>query len=217
MNENNINIKDIFYDKSFVKEIKEKLPKLFRIAEIESSRAGKIGMEVGSIREKIIIALLIHKFGEENVDSNLPITEPETDVILNKNEISIKTITGSISGVKAIWTVDANKAKYFVDNYSPKCDIILIQICWGTNDGGFFLIPLSVQKEIFKKLGKEAYLKLPKVGTNPRGVEYSKEALGKMVEHKDTLKIKIKWDKEDVDYNIYERWIDYWSGKEELN
>jgi len=30
--------------------IQEKLPKLFQLAELESSRAGKIGMEVGSVR-----------------------------------------------------------------------------------------------------------------------------------------------------------------------
>jgi hypothetical protein len=32
-------------------------PKLFRIAEIESSRAGKVGMEVGSLGERVIVAL----------------------------------------------------------------------------------------------------------------------------------------------------------------
>lgn len=57
----------IFQDKKLVDRIKKRLPHLFQIAEIESSRAGKVGMEVGSLRERMIIALLIHRFGEENV------------------------------------------------------------------------------------------------------------------------------------------------------
>lgn len=34
-------------------------------------------MEVGTIRERIIVALLIHKFGNEHVKSDIPITESE--------------------------------------------------------------------------------------------------------------------------------------------
>jgi len=64
---------EIFEDTKLVNRIKNKLPYLFQLAELESSRAGKIGMEVGSLREKIIIALLIYKFGEANVETNIPI------------------------------------------------------------------------------------------------------------------------------------------------
>jgi len=105
---------EIFEDEKLVKRIKNKLPYLFQLAELESSRAGKVGMEVGSLREKIIIALLIYKFGEENVETEISITEPEVDVKLFGKPISIKTITGkSLSGVKLIWTVDAQKAREF--------------------------------------------------------------------------------------------------------
>ncbi|RLC67524.1 MAG: type II restriction endonuclease subunit R, partial [Chloroflexi bacterium] len=52
---------EIFEDQKLVQKIKKKLPYLFQLAELESSRAGKIGMEVGSLREKIIVALLIYK------------------------------------------------------------------------------------------------------------------------------------------------------------
>jgi hypothetical protein len=86
----------------WVSKIKRKLPYLFRIAEIESSRGGHTGMEVGSLRERIIVALLIYKFGKENVITNIPITFPEADVILkgHDNPISIKTKSGKgLSGV----------------------------------------------------------------------------------------------------------------------
>jgi len=201
---------ELFKDTELVNRIKNKLPYLFQLAELESSRAGKIGMEVGSLREKIIIALLIYKFGGTNVETEIPITEPEIDVKLFGKPISIKTITGKgFSGVKLIWTVDAQKAREFRENYYPKCDIILVQINWG-GEGGFYYIPVEIQKEIFDGIGREKYIKLPKPGTNPRGVEISKEALTMLVNHKLTKVIKINWIKTKVDYNPYKRWVDYW-------
>jgi len=110
-----------------IKKIQKRLPYLFQLAELEASRAGKVGMEVGSLREKILIALLIHKFGEKAIKTEIPITEPEVDLELFGEPISIKTITG-MSGVKIIWTVDSQKAREFLDTYTPKCDTLLVQI-----------------------------------------------------------------------------------------
>ena len=124
MRENNNPAKDLFSDNRLVIRIKSKLPKLFHIAELESSRAGKIGMEVGSVMERVIISLLIYKYGKENVNTNIPITETETDVIVKDIPYSIKTITGD-GGVKAVWTVDASSAVNFIENYTPKCHILL--------------------------------------------------------------------------------------------
>ncbi|MDP2926438.1 MAG: ThaI family type II restriction endonuclease [Nanoarchaeota archaeon] len=207
--EENIDIQDLFNDKVIVSKIQNKLPNLFRVAEIETSRAGKIGMEVGSVREKVISALLIYKFGKEKVNTDIPITEPETDVIIGNKDISIKTITAN-GGVKAVWTVDAQSSQNFINNYKPKCDILLIQIWWGLEKDSFFLIPLEVQEEIFKKLGKNNYFNLPKAGTNPRGVEFNRLAIEEMLKHPKTLKIRIKWDKENLKHDVYERWVEYW-------
>ncbi len=99
---------ELFEDAKLIEKIQRHLPYLFQLAELESSRAGKLGMEVGSVHERIIIALLIYKYGEANVQTEIPITEPEVDVRLFGNSISIKTITSkSLGGVKLIWTVDA--------------------------------------------------------------------------------------------------------------
>ena len=209
MQENNNPVKDLFSNNRLVLRIKNKLPKLFHIAELESSRAGKIGMEVGSAREKVIIALLIYKYGKEKVNTNVSITEAATDVIVNNISYSIKTIAGN-GGVKAVWTVDASSAANFIDNYMPKCHIILIQINWGYTRGGFSLIPLQVQKRVLSKLGKEKYLKLPKAGTNPRGVEFTKEAIETMLTDKETLKIGVDWKKEILEYDTYKKWVEYW-------
>ena len=203
-------IEEIFEDEKLVKRIKNKLPYLFQLAELESSRAGKIGMEVGSLRERIIIALLIYKFGEANVETEIPITEPEVDVRLFGKPISIKTITGkAFSGVKLIWTVDAQKAREFHETYYPRCDILLIQINWG-NTGGFYYIPLEAQRKLFDRIGRGGYIKLPKPGTNPRGVEITKDALSTLVKDDLSRVIKITWQKTKIDYNPYKRWVDYW-------
>jgi len=200
---------EIFDDNAVVAKIQARLPYLFQIAELESSRAGKVGMEVGSLREKILIALLIYKFGEENVETDIPITMPEVDVKLFGEPISIKTMTGSgFSGVKISWTVDAQKALKFAQNYTPSCDLLLVRINWNAK-GGLFGIPLEAQIDVWKGLGMD-YFKLPPPGTNPRGVEISKEALRALLEHKDTRCIEIVWRKVEIKYDPYKRWVDYW-------
>ena len=201
---------EIFEDEELVKKIRRRLPYLFHLAELESSRAGKIGMEVGSLGERIIVALLICKFGEANLESEIPITEPEVDVRLLGEPVSVKTIIGKrFSGVKLIWTVDAQKAREFRKTYYPHCDILLIQINWG-DIGGFYYIPLEAQRRLFDKIGRERYIKLPKPGTNPRGVEITKEALSSLVEDRMSKGIELSWQKTKVDYNPYKRWVDYW-------
>ncbi len=84
---------EIFEDEKLVEKIKRRLPYLFQLAELESSRAGKTGIEVGSVRERIIVALLIYKFGEANVETEIPITEPEVDAKLFGEPVSIKVTT----------------------------------------------------------------------------------------------------------------------------
>lgn len=203
-------IKQIFSDSIIVSKIQTKLPKLFQAAEHESSRAGKVGMEVGSLRERIIVALMIFKFGENNVETEIPITEPEVDVRVFENPISIKTITGtSFSGVKLIWTVDADNALRFRETYTPSCDMIFIQINW-KNGGGFYYIPKEVQLEVFKEIGKDEYIKLPKAGTNPRGVEISSLALKTLLSHSNTFKIPIEWKKEKINFDAFDRWVELW-------
>jgi len=201
----------LFKDEKLTDKIKDRLPYLFQLAELESSRAGKIGMEVGSLRERIIVALLVYKYGEANVETEIPITEAEVDVRLFGHPISIKTITGQrFGGVKLIWTVDAQKAKEFRESYVPHCDMLLVQINWNST-GGFFYIPLEAQMRHFEDLGRERYIKLPKPGTNPRGVEISQEALSSLVSDNETKRVDIFWQRSKIDYNPYKRWVDYWS------
>jgi hypothetical protein len=172
-------------------------------------------MGVGSLRERIIIALLIYKFGEANVETELPITEPEIDVKLFGRPLSIKTITAnSFSGVKLIWTVDAEKAREFSETYHPKCDVLLVQINWG-GEGGFHYLPVSAQTRLFQEMGKDRYIKLPKAGTNPRGVEISRIALTRLIDDRESRCIRINWQKKEIRFNPYKRWIEMWSEEED--
>ena len=199
----------LFEDEEVVRKVKNRLPHLFQLAELESSRAGKVGMEVGSVRERIIVALLIYKFGEENVETEIPITEPEIDAKLFGEPVSIKTITGSFSGVKVIWTVDAAKAKEFREDYYPHCDILLVRINWD-DIGGLYYIPVQTQKRLFDEIGRENYIKLPKAGTNPRGVEFAKNVLARLTEDSQSRHIEINWQKSNIGFNPYKRWLDFW-------
>jgi hypothetical protein len=49
-----MDITDLFADQKTVTKIQTRLPDLFSLAEMESSRAGKVGMEVDSALEQIL-------------------------------------------------------------------------------------------------------------------------------------------------------------------
>lgn len=202
-------LEQLFDDPQISLRIQERMPKMFQLAELESSRAGKIGMEVGTARERIVTALLIYKFGEENVNTDLPIAEPEADALLYGEKISIKTKTGGLPGIKLAWTVDAQAARQFSNNYFPEIDMLLVQIIWGLT-GAFFYIPKEAQQKIHKELGKEGYVKLPKEGTNPRGVELSTRAAELIANHPLTKRININWIRGEVSHDVYDRWVELW-------
>jgi hypothetical protein len=209
---------ELFDDKTLCEKIQRKLPFLFALAEQQASRARRIGMEVGTLREQILIALLIYKFGENNVNLDIPITEHELDVQLKGFPLSIKTVTAtsrSIPAIKIVWTVDWEQVKNFAEKYKPKCDILLVVIRWG-KEGGLYGIPLQAQQEVFENLGKWQYLKVPKRGTNPRGVEISSLALETLIKHRLTKSLPINWqrpselDLKEALLAPYKRWLYYW-------
>ena len=201
----------LFTDQQAIGLIQRKLPISFQYAEVDCSRAGRVGMEVGSERETILVSLFIHYFGKENVETEIPITDSEVDVRIFDIPLSIKTKTGnSFGGIKAVWTVDPVSAKQFKTSFTPKIDILLAQIIWN-QFGSLYYIPVEVQKDIFSKIGIQKFLNLPKEGTNPRGVEFSSFAIQSAVNDKRTHSIKINWQKKQNDYNKYDRWVDFWN------
>jgi len=69
---------------------------------------------------------------------------------------------------------------------------------------------LEIQRRLFDKIESQNYIKLPKPGTNPRGVEFTKEALLSLVGNKECKSIVINWQRIKMDFNPYKRWVDLW-------
>ena len=87
---------------------------------------------------------------------------------------------------------------------------ILSSYNWNEN-GGIYFISKKAQFEVLTKYGKEFYFKLPKQGTNLRGVEITNNAMNKLIDHETTKVIKILWTRnENEDYTPYDRWVDLW-------
>ncbi|GHR44945.1 hypothetical protein VN0481_14260 [Helicobacter pylori] len=133
-------------DERMILKIQEKLPYLFQLVESENSRDGKLGMEIGSSRERVIIALILYYFGKENVQTDLAITQKEIDVIVLNKPYSIKTAQ-TLNGIKLIWTTDALKIQEFVESYKPNADILFVHVCWG-KEREFYYIPSVIQQGV---------------------------------------------------------------------
>ncbi len=207
---------EIFEDEECCSRIQERLPLLFQIAEIECTRGKRVGMEVGVVRERILIALLIYKFGEENIEVQTT-TYPEVDIRLFGEAVSVKTAKmpsqRKLGAVKLKWTVNGIKANEFLNNYSPSCDLLMAQIRWNKSAGGLYYIPKEVQEKVFEDIGREEYIKLPKSGTNPRGIELTSEALSRMVQDNRVRHLPISWRKRRTTYNPYQRWRKCWEAR----
>lgn len=67
----------LFDDELICQRIQIQLPKMFDMAEAMVSRGGKLGMEIGTLRGQILIALLLYVYGEAHVDISPLISEPE--------------------------------------------------------------------------------------------------------------------------------------------
>ena len=196
----------------YAQKIEKVLPVLFNIVELENRRGNKLGMEVGTARERVLIALFMYVYGNRSVEFP-PSTSPELDIIVKGHPLSIKTKSSKgFTGIKLIWTVDWQKVHEFARSFAPQSDLLYVNIVWNA-DGGFFLIPKGVQNEILERIGRTTFMKLPSLGTNPRGVELSAEALRRMTEHKETLSLVIHWRRDPsllVERALYGRWIDLW-------
>ena len=193
-------------NQDFQNKVKNNLPMLFRKAELETMRGGKIGMEVGVIRERIIVSLLLSAFGQDNILTEVAASENSKDVEVFGDEISIKTFTNNnYEGVKVFWASDNTIIKETCNKFKPKSNILLAQIKWGCNEGGVFYIPVEVQNEIFNRVGVGNYLKIN--NRNNRGISINKDILKEMINHPSTSRIEIKWGNPEIEYNVYDRWI----------
>ena len=195
-----------FDDQSFRNIIENNLPLLFKEAELETTRGGKIGMEVGTLRERILIACMIKCFGETKISTDFGVAESSKDVKVFEDIISIKTFSNDgYGGLKIFWASDNETVNKTIENYVPQNNLLITNIRWGKKEGGVFLIPLDVQNEFFQINGAKNYLK--KNSGNNRGISINKEILVSMLKDPRTKKIEIDWILHKIPFNIYERWI----------
>ncbi len=115
-----------------------------------------------------------------------------------------------MNGIKLIWTTDALKTQEFIESYKPNTDILFVHVYWG-KEGGFYYIPSAIQQGVLTTKSKEFYFKLPKSGTNFRGVEISKLALLECIAHKDTLRIPVFWERtNNLKHSPYDKYLELW-------
>lgn len=214
----NLHLRRLLEDIAIQDILRRKLPYMFTVANIENSRGGRVGMEVGNARERIVVSFLTWKLGEQNVKTDIPTTLREVDVLVFGEQVSIKTITGS-GGIKASWTVDAASVQDFLHSYRPSCDLLLVQIKWdltqsqlvrGLHPGGVFHISQETQLKILRQMGPEAYVKPPKLGTNPRGPEITRMAVERLIGDSETFCVDIHWRTASVNITPFTRWIELW-------
>lgn len=203
-------LQKIFLDDKLKTFIQTELPCFFEEAEQNNSRNGKLGMQIGSERETILIAMKKCIFGDENVDANIGITESEVDVIAYNEEISIKTFTGkNLKAFKLYWASDYDKMLDFYEIYFPNHDMIYVHINWNST-GGLYYAPKESQQAIFNEIGKETYLTIPRRGTNSRGVSISTKAVKMLSVHNDVLCIPITWNKQNIKADPYAKYLTKW-------
>ncbi len=197
----------------YSEKIQRVLPVLFNIVELENKRGDRLGMEVGTARERVLIALFMYAFGNEAV-AFPPSTSPGVDVLVNETPVSIKTKTGSgDAGVKLVWTVDWDKVDAFARDFRPAAHLLFVQINWKTQAGGFYLISHETQNDVLQEIGRAAYLKLPARSTNPRGVELAGPAMRRLKADPATLMLPLTWRRDAsllTERALYGRWIDLW-------
>lgn len=201
------------------KQIIRVLPTLFNIVDKENRRGNKLNMGVGFARERILVALFMYVYGKGSVKFPAEISH-KMDIKVNGHPVSIKTKTGrGTAGVKLVWTSDREKINKFCSSYRPASELLYVNIIWNST-GRFYLVPLSAQIEIYNELTPEGYMKLPREGTNSRGVEISYKAMRKLLSHSATRSMEIQWNEDTSlpggkEWTPYKRWLESWESTNE--
>lgn len=208
--------------------VPERIPELDRIAEVlsnpaaqrdlitlysdsqsECQRNGKCTMEIGSSREKDLLAVLKRYIGA-GIKTDLDNALVE-DFCYNDQRISIKHSSDIVGAgnIKAKWTSDGEQADAFIrgmlelkaDHYTH---ILLVYINVSKKQIDAIMISASTVLDIVRSLGLAAF-KSSK-GTNNRGVEYSRKTLQECVKrayfHVKMVDADVKTDIDPIDRRV---------------
>lgn len=170
---------------------------LYQLSQTECSRGSNLTPEIGSSRERDLIASLKSNLLLD-VNYDIPNRKKE-DVIINNDNISIKHSSNKMnsrSGIKIIWTVDNERRKQFVDNFIFKCNLLIIYVRFNESlsSGELEIIYISqselVHQQINSGIRKESIFNC--LQGNSRGIEFSKIFFEK-IKKKSLFHIKIKF------------------------
>lgn len=194
----------IFGNNDFIKKIQKRLPKFIFDLNSAFKKGGKLSPDIGNLREKMMIGIFKKQYPIK-IQYDFESQEAELDFKFENENISFKT---SISkGFKLIWTSNYDKAMEFYENFTPSCSIVLL--LFQKRLGGLYYFPLKLLIGTRKKLG-DKFLKTPKKGTNPRGVELSTEAFNEMIRSPLCKKISINWENIEDGSSTAINFIDYY-------
>lgn len=178
---------DIFNDEIFVRSLQRRLPKLVYDLNEAFRKGGKLSPDIGNLREKMIIGILKKQYGDR-LEYEFESQEPELDFQFDGEGISFKTTISK--GFKLIWTANYELAMDFYKNSTPLYSIAVL--LFQKKLGGLYYFPLELLVRTRERLGLE-FLKKPKSGTNPRGVELSTKAFNLLIKGQSCRFIPINW------------------------
>ena len=159
---------------------------LYQSSQIECSRSAGLTPEVGSSRERDVIASLYNDKGL-CVEYDIPNKSVE-DVIVNMKKISIKHSSNkcnTCSGIKIVWTVDKTERIKFIKKFVFNCDLLIIYVRFDKQNVNGELVVLYIerrtlveQQHLFGIRNEEVFKCL---NGNSRGVELNKNFFNKMI------------------------------------
>ena len=198
---------ELFNDHEKRDRFAKELPTTF---DIVRQRMPKRNPAVGILREHVIIGFFVSEFGASNVVVSDLGNQRSGTLVLCGHEVSIKTRTNN-NAVKILWTSDTAKVQEEIDSYKPQHDILLINIHWGNTENSVFYIPLVVQQTVMKNIGRCKYM-TSAIGTNNRGIDFTREALSNLETHEETLSIYVDWTPTNANYpKPWIEWENYWN------
>jgi hypothetical protein len=208
--------------------VPEKIPELDRIEEVfrnpaaqrdlvtlysdsqsECQRNGKCTMEIGSSREKDLLAVLKRYIGA-GIKTDLDNALVE-DCCYNDQRISIKHSSGAVGSgnVKWKWTADSAQADAFIREMlalDPKhfTHILLVYINVEKKRIDAVMVSANTVLDIVRTLGAEGFKSV--AGTNNRGISFSTKILQQFVKqayfHVKMTDVSVETDMDPIDRRI---------------
>jgi len=153
---------------------------LYNGSEQECTRNGKKTPEIGTSREKDLIASLASN-DDLMVSYDIYNKEPY-DVIVNNRYISLKhssNVRATSAGIKIVWSAEKATQDKFEQNFSFKCDLLIVYV------REFEIEIIYITKEKLEELRQNSSKILKRLNGNSRGIEFDPTFFKKIIKDAD--------------------------------